>query len=197
MFSARDVKRGCSVSVLYTGHLKEPGTPLEAGRFLYNNDDNNSGDNNGNDDNDRYVNLSDDCDAGVNDDDVYNTNYAQKLARRDRGERNFLSHLGGSANPAESATLEPDDFHTAGIAIFSKMQRCNLPEVPSITSAEEICGGPGAALTMHGGVALLRDPRGDPRDSGTKYAQRTGETVSGKKTTAGDSESGHKGRALT
>ena len=35
MSSARDVKRGCSVSVLNTGHLKEPGTPLEAGRFLY------------------------------------------------------------------------------------------------------------------------------------------------------------------
>ncbi|KAH3786687.1 hypothetical protein DPMN_164796 [Dreissena polymorpha] len=35
MSSARDVKRGCSVSVLYTGHLKEPGAPLESGRFLY------------------------------------------------------------------------------------------------------------------------------------------------------------------
>ncbi|KAH3800980.1 hypothetical protein DPMN_154624 [Dreissena polymorpha] len=35
MSSARDVKRGISVSVLYTGHLKEPGTPLEAVRFLY------------------------------------------------------------------------------------------------------------------------------------------------------------------
>ncbi|KAH3861741.1 hypothetical protein DPMN_024675 [Dreissena polymorpha] len=35
MSSARDVKRGCSVSVLYTGHLKEPGASLELGRFLY------------------------------------------------------------------------------------------------------------------------------------------------------------------
>ncbi|KAH3853572.1 hypothetical protein DPMN_096101 [Dreissena polymorpha] len=35
MSSARDVKRGYSVSVLYTGHLKEPGAPLESGRFLY------------------------------------------------------------------------------------------------------------------------------------------------------------------
>ncbi|KAH3850739.1 hypothetical protein DPMN_093212 [Dreissena polymorpha] len=35
MSSARDVKEGFSVSVLYTGHLKEPGTPLESGRFLY------------------------------------------------------------------------------------------------------------------------------------------------------------------
>ncbi|KAH3753805.1 hypothetical protein DPMN_188455 [Dreissena polymorpha] len=34
-----------------------------------------------------------------------------------------------------------------------------------------------------------------PRDSGTQYAQRTGETVSGMKTTAVDSERGHKGRA--
>ncbi|KAH3894206.1 hypothetical protein DPMN_018363 [Dreissena polymorpha] len=39
------------------------------------------------------------------------------------------------------------------------------------------------------GVALFRDP-------GTQYAQRTGETVSGMKTTAGDSESGDKGRAV-
>ncbi|KAH3775810.1 hypothetical protein DPMN_177216 [Dreissena polymorpha] len=34
--SARDVKQGCSVSVLYTGHLKEPGAPLESGRPLFN-----------------------------------------------------------------------------------------------------------------------------------------------------------------
>ncbi|KAH3820424.1 hypothetical protein DPMN_122170 [Dreissena polymorpha] len=32
--SAREVKRGCSVSVLYTGHLKEPGAPLESGSPL-------------------------------------------------------------------------------------------------------------------------------------------------------------------
>ncbi|KAH3704981.1 hypothetical protein DPMN_080043 [Dreissena polymorpha] len=35
MSSTRDIKRGCSVSVPYTGHLKEPMTPLESGRFLY------------------------------------------------------------------------------------------------------------------------------------------------------------------
>ncbi|KAH3886031.1 hypothetical protein DPMN_010032 [Dreissena polymorpha] len=34
-----------------------------------------------------------------------------------------------------------------------------------------------------------------PQDSITQYAQRTGETVSGMKTTAGGSERGHKGRA--
>ncbi|KAH3878126.1 hypothetical protein DPMN_002010 [Dreissena polymorpha] len=35
-----------------------------------------------------------------------------------------------------------------------------------------------------------------PRDSGSQYAQRTGETVSRIKTTAGDNESGQKGRAV-
>ncbi|KAH3703347.1 hypothetical protein DPMN_078382 [Dreissena polymorpha] len=35
-----------------------------------------------------------------------------------------------------------------------------------------------------------------PRGGGTKCAQRAGETVSGMKTTAGDSERGHKGRAV-
>ncbi|KAH3774409.1 hypothetical protein DPMN_175791 [Dreissena polymorpha] len=35
-----------------------------------------------------------------------------------------------------------------------------------------------------------------PWGSGTQYAQRTGETVSGMKMTAGDAESGHKGRAV-
>ncbi|KAH3870006.1 hypothetical protein DPMN_033184 [Dreissena polymorpha] len=34
-----------------------------------------------------------------------------------------------------------------------------------------------------------------PRYGGTQYAQRAGETVSGMKTTAGDFERGHKGRA--
>ncbi|KAH3892161.1 hypothetical protein DPMN_016273 [Dreissena polymorpha] len=34
---------------------------------------------------------------------------------------------GGSANPAESATLEPDVFHIAGIAVFPKMQRSCQP----------------------------------------------------------------------
>ncbi|KAH3873956.1 hypothetical protein DPMN_037197 [Dreissena polymorpha] len=51
----------------------------------------------------------------------------------------------------------------------------DLPEVPSITSVEERQGGPGATFTL-----------GGPRDSGTQYAKRTGETVSGMKTTAGD-----------
>ncbi|KAH3872480.1 hypothetical protein DPMN_035696 [Dreissena polymorpha] len=38
--------------------------------------------------------------------------------------------------------------------------------------------------------------REGPRDSGTQYAQRTGETVSGMKTTAGDDKWGHKGGAV-
>ncbi|KAH3893859.1 hypothetical protein DPMN_018011 [Dreissena polymorpha] len=50
------------------------------------------------------------------------------------------------------------------------------------------------------GLTYTQEHRGGgfkegPRDSGTQYAQRTGETVSGMKTTAGDSERGHKGRA--
>ena len=72
----------------------------------------------------------------------------------------------GSANPAESVTLEPDVYLTAGIAVFSKMQRtCHPlfivesspartgPEVPSeegrvrrdskTTSGKEIRDGPG------------------------------------------------------
>ncbi|KAH3892829.1 hypothetical protein DPMN_016961 [Dreissena polymorpha] len=44
----------------------------------------------------------------------------------------------------------------------------------------------------HRGGGLIEGPR----DSGTQYAQRTGETVSAMKTTAGDSESGHQGGAV-
>ncbi|KAH3720583.1 hypothetical protein DPMN_063483 [Dreissena polymorpha] len=47
---------------------------------------------------------------------------------------------------------------------------------------------------------VTRTSRGWPyretRGGSTQYAQRTGETVSGMKTTAGDSENGHKGRAV-
>ncbi|KAH3895278.1 hypothetical protein DPMN_019439 [Dreissena polymorpha] len=45
----------------------------------------------------------------------------------------------------------------------------------------------------HRGDVLIEGPRG----GGTQYAQRNGETVAGMKTTAGDSESGHKGRAVS
>ncbi|KAH3869568.1 hypothetical protein DPMN_032737 [Dreissena polymorpha] len=84
----------------------------------------------------------------------------------------------------------------------------DLPEVPSVkgreqwdsetTSVEDIRGGPGAASRgclqsqEHRGGGLRERPRG----GGTQYAQRTGETVLGMKTTAGDNESGHKGRAV-
>ncbi|KAH3769155.1 hypothetical protein DPMN_170403 [Dreissena polymorpha] len=44
----------------------------------------------------------------------------------------------------------------------------------------------------HRGGGLIEGPRGGV----TQYAQRTGETISGMKTTAGDDESGHKGRAV-
>ncbi|KAH3740010.1 hypothetical protein DPMN_046705 [Dreissena polymorpha] len=86
-----------------------------------------------------------------------------------------------------SATLEPGVFHIAGIAVFSKMQRSRQPlfivgKVPSITSVEEIRGGPRAA---HHGTAVL------------STLKRAGETVSGMKTTASDFERGHKGRAAS
>ncbi|KAH3865744.1 hypothetical protein DPMN_028787 [Dreissena polymorpha] len=35
MSSARDVNGDAVYRVLYTGHLKEPGAPLESGRLLY------------------------------------------------------------------------------------------------------------------------------------------------------------------
>ncbi|KAH3816636.1 hypothetical protein DPMN_118154 [Dreissena polymorpha] len=97
MSSARDVKQGCSVSVLYTGHLKEPGTPLELNKIKsnsiqstnykqkiingnnYNNNNNNGGDNNGYYENDGYVSVGDDYDAGGNDDDDKNTRGGKPL----------------------------------------------------------------------------------------------------------------------
>ncbi|KAH3849575.1 hypothetical protein DPMN_091978 [Dreissena polymorpha] len=106
-----------------------------------------------------------------------------------------------SANPAESATLEPDVFHIAGIAVFPKMQRSEYrptavysreladPDLPEVPSRDHQCGG-NTGRTRTGFF-----PGEGPRDSGTQYAQRTGEKVSGMKTTAGDSERGHKGRA--
>ncbi|KAH3895754.1 hypothetical protein DPMN_019919 [Dreissena polymorpha] len=87
--------------------------------------------------------------------------------RRESPAEDLLTCASDSAKPA----LEPDVFHTAGIALADP----DLPEVPSITSVEERQGGPGATFTL-----------GGPRDGGTQYAQRTGETVSGMKTTAGD-----------
>ncbi|KAH3773757.1 hypothetical protein DPMN_175125 [Dreissena polymorpha] len=118
-------------------------------------------------------------------------------------QRIFLegTSASGSANPAESATLEPNVFHIAGIAVFPKMQRSEYrptavyrreladPDLPEVPTRENQCGGnTGRTRTgfFHGE---------GPRDSGTQYAQRTGETVSGMKTTAGDSERGHKGGA--
>ncbi|KAH3816039.1 hypothetical protein DPMN_144581 [Dreissena polymorpha] len=126
-------------------------------------------------------------------------------ARRDRGERELL----------RSVTLEPDVFHTAGIAVFSKMQRTCHPLFIVESSPARTCqrsrlkraGGGGTARPpvwgTYGtdlGLTYTQEHRGGgfkegPRDSGTQYAQRTGETVSGMKTTAGDSERGHKGRA--
>ncbi|KAH3848637.1 hypothetical protein DPMN_091017 [Dreissena polymorpha] len=44
----------------------------------------------------------------------------------------------------------------------------------------------------HRGGGLIEGPR----DSGTQYVRRTGETVSGMRTTAGDNESCQKGRAV-
>ncbi|KAH3884268.1 hypothetical protein DPMN_008246 [Dreissena polymorpha] len=85
----------------------------------------------------------------------------------------------------------------------------DLPEVPSvegreqrdseITSVEVIRGGPGTRLFIFGLILQSKNIEGWPYrgtwGGGTQCAQRTGETVSGMKTTAGDIESGHKGRA--
>ncbi|KAH3728335.1 hypothetical protein DPMN_054289 [Dreissena polymorpha] len=154
-------------------------------------------------------------------------------ARRDRGEsqpQKILSPVyislkrgtsaGGSANPAESVTLEPDVFYTARFAVFSKMQRTCHPLFIVESSLTRTCkrsrlkragnsgtaGLPvwrsfGADLELHLGVsAVPRTSRGGlregPRGGGTQCAQRTGETVSGMKTTAGDDESGQKRRAV-
>ncbi|KAH3821588.1 hypothetical protein DPMN_123352 [Dreissena polymorpha] len=119
------------------------------------------------------------------------------LARRDRGERELL----------RSVTPELDVFRTAGIAVFSKMQRTCHPlsirDGDSGTARPPVWRKYGAdqnRLLSWGGNEACLELRGGgliegPRDSGTQYAQRTGETVSGIKTTAGDSESGNKGRA--
>ncbi|KAH3820967.1 hypothetical protein DPMN_122720 [Dreissena polymorpha] len=88
-----------------------------------------------------------------------------------------VTSAGGSAYPAESVTLELDGFLTATLVVFSKMQQsCQ----PLFISQENRGGG------------LIEGAQDDV----TQYAQRTGETVSGRKTTAGDNESGHKGRAV-
>ncbi|KAH3692720.1 hypothetical protein DPMN_193874 [Dreissena polymorpha] len=60
------------------------------------------------------------------------SSWSVRVATEARVARRRFSHLrgtsaGGSANPAESVTLEPDVFHTAGIAVFSKMQRTCHP----------------------------------------------------------------------
>ncbi|KAH3790936.1 hypothetical protein DPMN_169144 [Dreissena polymorpha] len=132
------------------------------------------------------------------------------------GHKNARSRLQKiDSNPAESVTLEPDVFHTAGIAVFSKMQRSCHPLFIVESSLTRTCQrsrlkrdgdmwrkygadqnrrrswrGNEACLELRGGGLIE-----GPRDSGTQYAQHTGETVSGMKTTAGDSERGHKGRA--
>ncbi|KAH3792886.1 hypothetical protein DPMN_146387 [Dreissena polymorpha] len=184
---------------------------------------------------------------------------------------------GGSANPAESATLEPDVFYTTMFAFSPKMQRSSQPllidgvwlshytfqerdwrerdsELPSVEdkhrgfersikyvdqlydfrikdfySFDDICYIYGIPSNNF----LKIDPCGTPqeipatstscclserydlnhlnissprpaalsfirrwtRGGGTQCAQRSGETVSGLKTTAGDNESGHTGRA--
>ncbi|KAH3834442.1 hypothetical protein DPMN_107767 [Dreissena polymorpha] len=84
---------------------------------------------------------------------------------------------GGSANPAESVTLEPDVFHTAGIAVFSKMQRTCHPLFIVESSPARTCqrsrlkraGDGGTARPpvwgTYGtdlGLALLR--RGEPKN---------------------------------
>ncbi|KAH3861523.1 hypothetical protein DPMN_024455 [Dreissena polymorpha] len=133
-------------------------------------------------------------------------------ARRDQGEshpqRIFLegTSAGGSANPAESATLEPDVFHIAGIAVFPKMQRSRQPlfirDGDSGTTRSPVWRKYGADLGLLFSSEQSLEHRGGgpierPWDGGTQYAQRAGETVSGMKTTAGDFERGHKGRAAS
>ncbi|KAH3820993.1 hypothetical protein DPMN_122746 [Dreissena polymorpha] len=76
-----------------------------------------------------------------------------------------------------SVTLELDGFLTATL---SRARYPDLPEVPSeegreqwdsgFTSGEAIWGRPGA------GPLIAYDCKG-PRDGGTQYAQRTGETL--------------------
>ncbi|KAH3864568.1 hypothetical protein DPMN_027587 [Dreissena polymorpha] len=103
-------------------------------------------------------------------------------ARRDRGEsrpQKYL-HRGELLRVALLIQLNEADWSPA----VNRRELPDLPEVPSITSAEEKRADLGLLLRFRG-----------PRDGGTQYAQRTGETVSGMKTTAGDSERGHKGRA--
>ncbi|KAH3852093.1 hypothetical protein DPMN_094590 [Dreissena polymorpha] len=92
------------------------------------------------------------------------------------------------------------------VFIVGSLLARTCPEVPSekgrerrdsgITRVEEIRGGPGALVGCrsheHRGGGLIEGPR----DGGTQYTQRTWETVSGMKTTADDSESGHKGRGV-
>ncbi|KAH3849663.1 hypothetical protein DPMN_092066 [Dreissena polymorpha] len=95
-------------------------------------------------------------------------------------------------------------------AVYSReLADPDLPEVPSVGDGNSGTARPpvwrkyGAdqnRLLSWGGIEACLELRGGgliegPRDSGTQYAQRTGETVSGMKTTAGDSERGHKGRA--
>ncbi|KAH3876352.1 hypothetical protein DPMN_000192 [Dreissena polymorpha] len=135
---------------------------------------------------------------------------------------------GGSVNPAESATLEPDVFYTAMFAVSPKIQRSCQPLIqdledrgpePLSTGVRYLQDledrGPEPLLWLSHYTFQERDwrerdreltsvenvrehrgcgPREWTRGGGTQCTQRTGETVSGLKTTAGD-ESGHKGRA--
>ncbi|KAH3792900.1 hypothetical protein DPMN_146401 [Dreissena polymorpha] len=75
---------------------------------------------------------------------------------------------GASANPAESATLEPDVFYTTMFAVSPKMQRSSQPllidgerdwrerdsELPSV---EDVRGGPGDGIRNIEGNLLILD----------------------------------------
>ncbi|KAH3709109.1 hypothetical protein DPMN_068570 [Dreissena polymorpha] len=113
------------------------------------------------------------------------------------------------ATEARSVILEPDVFHTAGIAVFSKMQRTCHPLFIVESSPARTCQRSCLKRARDGGTARtpawgtygtdlgLCTVRGEtqgggfregPWDSGTQYAQRTGETVLGMKPTANDNK---------
>ncbi|KAH3793786.1 hypothetical protein DPMN_147307 [Dreissena polymorpha] len=116
---------------------------------------------------------------------------------------------GGSANPAESATLEPDVFFTARFAVSSKMQRSSQPLIIDEANLYARVKEDSVAFTLS-----LPEEGQEQQDSELTsveeygadlglgsflniegYAQRNGETVPGIEETAGDGRSGHKGGA--